>query len=75
MASTFLTRLRLGPVLVDAKGVSKLYEGRVQRFDWVLLVGSALVAIIAVVAISDSVQTLLDGFRLTLRDLWFSITG
>jgi len=75
MASTFLTRLRLGPVLVDAKGVSKLYEGRVQRFDWVLLVGSALVAIIAVVAISDSVQTLLDGFRLTLRDLWFSLTG
>jgi uncharacterized membrane-anchored protein len=75
MASTFLTRLRLGPVLVDAKGVSKLYEGRVRRLDWVLLVGSALVAIIAVVAISDSVQTLLDGFRLTLRDLWFSITG
>ena len=54
MASTFLTRLRLGPVLVDAKGVSKLYEGRVRRLDWVLLVGSALVAIIAVAAISDS---------------------
>ncbi len=75
MASTFLTRLRLGPALVDAKGVTKLYEGRVRRLDWVLLVGSALVAIIAVVAISDSVQTLLDGFRLTLRDLWYSITG
>jgi len=75
MASTFLTRLRLGPVLVDAKGVSKLYEGRVRRIDWVLLVGSALVAIIAVAAISDSIQTLLDGFRLTLRDLWYSITG
>jgi len=75
MASTFLTRLRLGPVLVDAKGVSRLYEGRVRRLDWVLLVGSALVAIIAVAAISDSVQTLLDGARLTLRDLWYSITG
>ena len=33
MASTFLTRLRLGPVLVDAKGVSRLYEGRVRRRD------------------------------------------
>ena len=33
MASTFLTRLRLGPVLVDAKGVSRLYEGRVRRLD------------------------------------------
>ena len=33
MSSTFLTRLRLGPVLVDAKGVSRLYEGRVRRRD------------------------------------------
>ena len=38
MASTFLTRLRLGPVLVDAKGVSRLYQGRVRRRDMVLLV-------------------------------------
>jgi uncharacterized membrane-anchored protein len=75
MASTFLTRLRLGPTLVDAKGVSRLYEGRVRRLDWVLLVGSALVVLIAVAATSDAVQTVLDGTRLTLRDLWFSITG
>ena len=38
MASTFLTRLRLGPVLVDAKGVSRLYEGRIRRRDMVFLV-------------------------------------
>jgi uncharacterized membrane-anchored protein len=75
MASTFLTRLRLGPVLVDAKGVSKLYEGRVRRLDWFLLIGSALMALLAVALVSDSVQTVLDGARLTLRDLWFSITG
>jgi len=74
MASTFLTRLRLGPILVDAKGVSRLYEGRVRRLDWVLLVGSALVVIILVASISESIQTLLDGFRFALRDLWFSIT-
>ncbi len=42
MASTFLTRLRLGPMLVDAKGVSRLYEGRVRRLDIFLLVGAAL---------------------------------
>ena len=36
MASTFLTRLRLGPMLVDAKGVSRLYQGRVRRRDMVL---------------------------------------
>jgi uncharacterized membrane-anchored protein len=75
MASTFLTRLRLGPTLVDAKGVSRLYEGRVRRIDWVLLIGSALVVLIAVAATSDAVQTVLDGARLTLRDLWFSVTG
>lgn len=75
MASTFLTRLRLGPVLVDAKGVNRLYEARVRRMDWVLLVGSAFVAIATVVALSDTIQTLLDGFWLTLRDLWYSITG
>ena len=28
MSSTFLTRMKIGPVLVDAKGVSKLYQGR-----------------------------------------------
>jgi uncharacterized membrane-anchored protein len=75
MASTFLTRLRLGPTLVDAKGVSRLYEGRVRRIDWLLLIGSALVVLVAVAATSDAVQTVLDGARLTLRDLWFSITG
>ena len=31
MSSTFLTRLRLGPMLVDAKGVARLYEGNVRR--------------------------------------------
>jgi len=75
MASTFLTRLRLGPMLVDAKGVNRLYEGRVRRRDWLLLIGSALVVIAVVVAVSEPIRTLLDGLRLTLRDLWQSITG
>ena len=48
MASTFLTRLRLGPMLVDAKGVSRLYEGRVRRLDIFLLVGAALIAMLVV---------------------------
>lgn len=74
MASTFLTRLRLGPILVDAKGVSRLYEGRVSRLDWILLVGSALVAIVVVVVVSEPIRTLFDGLRLTARDIWFSIT-
>jgi uncharacterized membrane-anchored protein len=66
MASTFLTRLRLGPVLVDAKGVSRLYEGRARRTDLLLLVGAALVAMVVLALTSNSWQVYLDGFR-----LWF----
>jgi uncharacterized membrane-anchored protein len=75
MASTFLTRLRLGPMLVDAKGVSRLYEGRVRRLDWVMLVGSALAAMAVIVVVSEPVQTILNGFWLALRDLWLEVTG
>ena len=31
MSSTFLTRLRIGEILVDAKGVSRLYQPRPGR--------------------------------------------
>ena len=75
MASTFLTRLRLGPVLVDAKGVSRLYEGRIRRRDMLFLVGSALAAMVVMAITSESLQTFLDGFRLWFEDLWHSIAG
>jgi len=74
MSSTFLTRLRLGPALVDAKGVNRLYEGRVRRRDIALLVGSAIVALIVVSIVSESIHVFLRGVELSLRDFWFSIT-
>jgi uncharacterized membrane-anchored protein len=74
MSSTFLTRLRLGPALVDAKGVNRLYEGRVRRRDIALLIGSAIVALIVVSIVSESIHVFLRGLELTLRDLWFSLT-
>jgi uncharacterized membrane-anchored protein len=74
MASTFLTRLRLGPVLVDAKGVSRLYEGRVRRLDIVLLVAAALVAIMVVAIVARPIHTMFDALRVTFEDLWYSIT-
>jgi uncharacterized membrane-anchored protein len=70
MASTFLTRLRLGPMLVDAKGVSRLYQGRVRHRDMVLLVVSALAAMVAMVYASHSLRVFLDGFRLMFDDTW-----
>ena len=74
MASTFLTRLRLGPLLVDAKGVSRLYQGRVRNRDLFFLVAAAVFAMVAMVNASDSLQVFLDGFRLWLENSWTRIT-
>ena len=52
MASTFLTRLRVGGKLVDAKGVSRLYRSRISAAALLLLVLAAMVAIVAALAVS-----------------------
>jgi uncharacterized membrane-anchored protein len=75
MASTFLTRLRLGPVLVDAKGVSRLYEGRARRSDILLVVAAALVAIVTLALTSNSWHVYGDGFRLWLENQIDRISG
>jgi uncharacterized membrane-anchored protein len=45
MASTFLTRLRVGGKLVDAKGVSRLYRTRIPAHTLSLLVVAMLIAL------------------------------
>ncbi len=67
MASTFLTRLRIGSKLVDAKGVSRLMAGSRMRWSEIaLLLLAVLSPIIAVLLISP-------GGRNVLRTLtvWF----
>lgn len=56
MASTFLVRLRVGEILMDAKGVSRLYPPRTRGRDIALLVGSALFAMLVVVLVSEPVR-------------------
>jgi uncharacterized membrane-anchored protein len=52
MASTFITRLRVGAKLVDAKGVGRLYRSRVSTFQVVALMVAGLFAVgMAMVAI------------------------
>ena len=52
MASTFITRLRVGAKLVDAKGVGRLYRSRVSTFQVVALAAAGLFALgMALVAI------------------------
>ena len=75
MSSTFLTRLRIGPILVDAKGVSKLYEGRLRRRDLGLLVLAVLAVVLVLLSLSDSLQTILDAIWLMLRNTWVTLTG
>jgi uncharacterized membrane-anchored protein len=75
MSSTFLTRLRLGPVLVDAKGVTQLYETRIRRSDLALLVGAALVAMLVITIVSEPIHVFLDGAWLTMRDFWLDVTN
>jgi uncharacterized membrane-anchored protein len=60
MASTFLVRMKVGNILVDAKGVSRLYQTRVRKLDLVLLVASALFALLVVTAVSQPARLFLD---------------
>lgn len=75
MSSTFLTRLRIGPMLVDAKGVAGLYEPTVRRGDLILLVMAALLVMVIVSLVSEPIRVILDGVWLSLRNLWFDVTG
>jgi uncharacterized membrane-anchored protein len=49
MSSTFLTRLRIGEILVDAKGVSRLYRPRPGLTPLLVVIAAGLIAMIAVV--------------------------
>lgn len=74
MASTFLVRLRVGPVLVDAKGVSRLYRGRVRRSDLTLLVFAALAVMAITIASSRVMRLELQAVWAEIENLWFDVT-
>ncbi|MBE0475998.1 MAG: hypothetical protein IBX62_02740 [Coriobacteriia bacterium] len=67
MASSFLTRLKVGPKLVDAKGVNKLYRTTVGPSHLLLLVAAALAAVSALVMISPYARTFLALVLLRVR--------
>jgi len=57
--------LRVGDILVDAKGVSRVYRGSLRPRDLWLLAFAAAVLIAVIVAVSP-------GLRLEIRLLWQS---
>ena len=75
MASTFLTRLRVGGKLVDAKGVSRLYRQRISNMQLTLLVLAGLVALGAAVLSTAAGQTLFGLTGARFDDAWIWITG
>ncbi len=58
--SAFMTRLKVGPKLVDAKAVATLYRSRVSGGAIALLVLAALVAVIVALVVSNAGSEVLD---------------
>ena len=75
LASTFLTRLRVGPKLVDAKSVPQLYAGRVRLWHLALVLLAGLVALAAAVAVTPVGADWWSAFTDALSDVLTWIQG
>lgn len=75
MASTFLTRLRLGGKLVDAKGVSLLYRSRISSVALVWLVIAGALALLVALAATPGGRTLLQVWAVRWDDVWAVVRG
>ncbi|MBK5110386.1 MAG: hypothetical protein JJE10_03355 [Thermoleophilia bacterium] len=72
MSSTFLTRLRIGEVLVDAKGVSRLYTPGLSTGPLLMFLGAFLVLAVIVVLTSPALADLFDLIWLKFK-IWLDI--
>jgi uncharacterized membrane-anchored protein len=68
MSSTFVTRLKVGENLIDAKGVSRLVSRRVGLWPVAVLMLLAFAAVVTAVISSPSLRNLLEVLELRLRD-------
>ncbi|HSZ06536.1 MAG TPA: putative cytokinetic ring protein SteA [Solirubrobacteraceae bacterium] len=67
MSSTFLTRLRIGEILVDAKGVSRLYRPRPGLTPLLVVIAAGLVAMIAVIWTTPALRDVAELLWLKLQ--------
>ncbi|MFI4985319.1 MAG: putative cytokinetic ring protein SteA [Solirubrobacterales bacterium] len=67
MSSTFLTRLRIGEILVDAKGVSRLYHPRPGLTPLLVVIAAGLIAMIAIVWTTPALRDVVDLLWLKLQ--------
>jgi uncharacterized membrane-anchored protein len=67
MASTFLVRLKVGSILVDAKGVSKLYRQRLGMKYLAQIFLAALLPLLVIVIVSPTIKSFLKLFLMQLK--------
>ncbi|MBW0090326.1 thiamine pyrophosphokinase [Pseudonocardia sp. KRD-184] len=70
-ASTFLTRLQLGGILVDGRVIAALYRSRVSLGAIVLMIAAAVVAVVAALLVSDAGDAVLDA----IVQAWNGLVG
>ncbi|ASU84598.1 thiamin pyrophosphokinase [Nocardiopsis gilva YIM 90087] len=75
MASTFLTRLRIGGKLVDAKGVSRLYRSRISPWALLALVAASLLTVLVAGYSSPAGQVFLTSLAARWDALLYWLTG
>jgi uncharacterized membrane-anchored protein len=69
MGSTFLTRLRLGEILVDAKGVSRLYRPLPGASPLVVVATAGLLCLLVIVVLTPALRDVADLMWLKLEVL------
>ncbi len=70
MSSTFLTRLRVGEILVDAKGVSRLYQPRPGLTPLLVVIAAGLIAMVAVIWLTPALRDVAELIWLRLQILF-----
>jgi uncharacterized membrane-anchored protein len=68
MSSTFVTRLKVGEILVDAKGVSRLVSRRVGLWPLTIVTLTGLAAIVAAIVASPALSNLVELVGNRLRE-------
>lgn len=69
MSSTFLTRLRVGEILIDTKGVSRLYQPAPTRLHLAVFILAALMTMTIVILSSPELSRLVELLWLKLQVL------
>jgi uncharacterized membrane-anchored protein len=75
MSSTFITQLRVGGKLVNARGVHQLYHSRISSWSLLVLVLAAAVTVLVAVLVSPAEPVLARYFEATWHSFTYWLTG